>query len=140
MAYEGERVRLRAIEPDDIDRYLQWLNDPDVTRTISARYPLGREAEREILERLSVSASYRDVVFAIDLIETGEHIGTVGLHNAYYESRNATLGIFIGTKALWGQGYGFDAMRTVCRFGFWEMNLVSIRLDVLDINQHAHDL
>lgn len=140
MAYEGERVSLRAIEPEDLDRYVEWLNDPEVTRTISARYPLGREAEREILERLALRAGYSDVVFAIEVRETGEHIGTVGLHGASYESRWATLGIVIGAKHLWGQGLGYDTVRTACRFGFWEMNLLHIRLDVLDTNERAHDL
>jgi RimJ/RimL family protein N-acetyltransferase len=140
VPYLGERVSLRAIEPDDLDRYLEWLNDPEVTRTLTVRYPLSREAEREILERLSKSAGYRDVAFAIDVRETGEHIGTIGLHGTYPESRWATLGVFIGAKRLWGDGYGFDALRTVCRFGFWEMNLHHIRLDVFDNNERAHDL
>lgn len=140
MAYEGESVSLRAIEPGDLDRYLEWLNDPEVTRTISIRYPLGREPEREILERLGSQAGFRDVVFAVEVRASGEHIGTVGLHGAYYESRWATLGIVIGAKHLWGQGLGYDTMRTVCRFGFWEMNLLHIRLDVLDGNERAHDL
>ncbi len=140
MAYEGELVSLRAVEPGDVDRYTRWLNDPDVTRTLFARYPLGREAEREIVERLGKRGGYGDVVFAVDARDTGRHIGTVGLHGAYYESRWASLGIFIGEKDLWGHGYGYDTLCTVCRFGFWEMNLLLIRLDVLDNNQRAHDL
>jgi RimJ/RimL family protein N-acetyltransferase len=140
MAYEGEMVRLRAIEREDVDRYVRWLNDPGVTRTLSARYPLGREGEREILERFTRSASYRDVNFAIEDSETGEHIGAIGIGGTYYESRWGTLGIFIGEKDLWGKGYGFDALRTMLRFAFWEMNLLSVRLDVLDHNERAHDL
>lgn len=140
MAYEGELVSLRAIEPGDLDRYVSWLNDPEVTRTLSMRYPLGREAEREILDGLSKRAGYRDVVFAVDIRATGEHIGTVGLHGASLESRWATLGIVIGAKHLWGRGLGYDTVRTACRFGFWEMNLLHVRLDVLDNNERAHDL
>jgi RimJ/RimL family protein N-acetyltransferase len=140
MAYLGERVSLRAVEPDDLDRYVEWLNDPEVTRTLTIRYPLGVEAEREFLERTSKNAGYEDVVFAVDVSESGEHIGTVGLHGASLESRWATLGIFIGAKRLWGDGYGFDALRTVCRFGFWEMNLLHIRLDVFGNNERAHNL
>lgn len=140
MAYEGELVSLRAIEPEDLERYVRWLNDPDVTRTLMTRYPLSREAERGILERLSAQSGYRDVAFAIEVRETGQHLGTVGLHGAYYESRWATLGIFIGEKDLWGRGYGTDAVRTVCRFGFWEMNLRHIRLDVLDHNDRAAEI
>lgn len=140
MAYMGERVSLRAIEPSDLDRYVEWLNDPEVTRTLMIRYPLGVEAEREFLDRLSTRAGYDDVAFAIDVRETGEHIGTIGLHGTSVESRWATLGLFIGARRLWGEGYGFDALRTICRFGFWEMNLLHIRLDVFETNERAHEL
>lgn len=137
MAYEGELVRLRAIEPDDLDRYLRWMNDPEVTRTLSMRYPIGREAEREILERMGNRGSYRSVAFAIEVCETGEHIGTVDLGSPYFESRWGTLGLVIGAKEHRGKGYGTDAVRTLCRFAFWEMNLRLVRLTVFPENERA---
>jgi RimJ/RimL family protein N-acetyltransferase len=140
MALEGESVRLRAIEPEDVDQYVAWLNDPEVTRTISQRYPLGREAERAIVERLGRAQRFEHVVFAIELRETGEHVGTVDLHNVRYENRGADLGLFIGAREHWGRGYAHDAMRTVLRFAFWEMNLRYVWLEVIDDNPRARAL
>jgi RimJ/RimL family protein N-acetyltransferase len=152
VAIEGELTSLRALEPGDLERYLEWLNDPEVTRTLAQRYPISREAEREILERLSGAQSYENVVFAIDLLEgdlregglregglrEGDtHVGTVGIHRATPENRSATLGVFIGAKEEWGKGYAFDAIRSALRFAFWEMNLRQVRLGVLDDNPRA---
>ena len=137
MPIDGEQTRLRAIEPDDLGRYVEWLNDPEVTRTLSQRYPIGREVEREILERLSRAQSFEQVAFAIEVRETGEHIGTVSLGRTYYEGRDSGLGIFIGAKQHWDRGYGTDVMRTVLRFAFWEMNLRTVRLEVLTTNERA---
>lgn len=140
MAIEGMLVRLRPLAPDDLDRYVAWLNDTDVTRTLTLRYPLGREAERAILERLARDAGYRAVNFAIEVIETGEHIGSIGVGETYHESRWGTLGFFIGAKEHWGRGYGYDALREMLRFAFWEMNLLAVRLEVFATNERARDL
>jgi len=36
----GEKVRLRAIEREDIPRFLKWLNDPGVRHYLSMYLPL----------------------------------------------------------------------------------------------------
>ena len=45
--------------------------------------------------------------------------------------------ITIGDKSRWDGGYGTDAMRTVCRFGFEMMNLHRIELHVFAENARA---
>lgn len=140
MSYDGERVSLRAIEPDDLDRYLVWVNDPEVTRWLSLRYPIGRDGEREILGRLTRAGGYEHAAFAVDDRVTGEHLGTVSLFDTKAESRVAELGIFLGAKERWGEGIGYDALMTLLRFGFWEMNLRRVELSVLDGNVRAKAL
>ncbi|MDO9445663.1 MAG: GNAT family protein [Dehalococcoidia bacterium] len=140
MPIEGELVRLRPLEPSDAERYVRWLNDPEVTRTLTVRYPLGLDPERAIIERMAKHAGYRDVTFAIEVRETGEHIGSVGVGDCYRESRWGTLGIVIGAKEHWGRGYGEDALREMLRFAFWEMNLATVRLEVYASNARARDL
>lgn len=51
--------------------------------------------------------------------------------------RRAELGIALGDKAYWDGGYGTDTMRTLCRFGFEEMNLHRIELWVFEENVRA---
>ncbi len=140
MSYDGERVSLRAIEPDDLDRYLVWVNDPEVTRWLSLRYPIGREGERAILERLTRANGYESAAFAVEDRATGEHLGTISLFDSKPESRVAELGIFLGAKERWGEGIGYDALVTLLRFGFWEMNLRRVELSVLDGNVRARAL
>lgn len=140
MSYDGERVALRPIEPDDLDRYLRWVNDPEVTRWLALRYPIGREQEAGFLERLGKASAYEHAAFAVDDRATGEHLGTVSLMNASPESRVAEVGIFLGAKDRWGEGLGYDALVTLLRFGFWEMNLRRIELGVLEGNTRAKSL
>lgn len=135
---EGELVRLRAFEFDDLERCYRWLNDCEVTRYLEAgRYPLSKENEREWLENAARRRSgFPDVFLAIET-KDGVHIGNIGLHEASPEHRRATLGVMIGEKDCWSNGYGTDAIRTLLRFGFRQMNLNRIELTTLDFNERA---
>jgi RimJ/RimL family protein N-acetyltransferase len=125
--YPGSLVRLRAPESSDVDAFYDWFNDREVTAGLGSRYPFSMATERDWVERNGV-ASYANAHFAVETLD-GELLGSCGLfHTALPENRSAELGITIGNKAYWGRGYGTDTVRTLCRFGFDEMNLHRIEL------------
>jgi RimJ/RimL family protein N-acetyltransferase len=126
----GETTRLRAIEPADATLCYQWVNDREVTEYLALRYPMSMQAERDWAERASKANTYTDVALAIEIAGTGEYIGNCGLHGGSPISRSAELGVLIGAKEHWGRGYGFDALRTLLVFGFRDMNLRRVKLDV----------
>jgi len=135
---EGKIVRLRPMEPDEAENYYHWLNDPEVKQYLSMRYFYSLAAEREWLrERTDRPLSYDNVQFAVDTLIEGRHIGNVGLREVHPDDRRATVGIAIGDKAAWDKGYGTDAMVTLLRFCFDEMNLHKVSLHVDERNARA---
>jgi len=127
----GEIVRLRPIEREDVPRFARWFSDPEVRRHLFIYIPPSLAQEERWFERLQERlARNEDVVLAIETLE-GVHIGNIGLHRINWKDRNAELGIVIGEKEYWDQGYGTDAIRTLLRFAFEEMNLhrVFLRVD-----------
>ncbi len=134
---EGKLVNLRAVEMGDVDHYCQWLNDREVTRHLNMRYQMSRAAEEAWLrERTAKPLSFDNVNFAIET-KDGVHIGSVGFHDVSPEDRKARLGIMIGEKDYWSKGYGTDAMLTLLRFAFEEMNLYRVDLTVDEDNERA---
>lgn len=134
---EGKLVNLRAHEMSDLERYTAWFNDREVTRFLSTNYPLSLVAEETWLrEHAGKQVSYDHVTLAIET-KDGVHIGNMGFNQTAPEDRRAVLGIAIGDKAYWSKGYGTDAMRTLVRFGFEEMNLNRIELTVDARNERA---
>ena len=137
MTLEGKLVRLRPIELDDLERDVTWINDPEVTRFIAARYPISRASEERWLREHPPNDFSQGVALAIETKDGGLHIGNIGLHQAQPEDRKASLGIMIGDKSFWSNGYGTDAICTLLRFGFDEMNLHRVSLHVFDFNERA---
>jgi len=134
---EGALVRLRVPDIADLERNHRWINDREVMRYLVMRYQASMAAEEAWMrERASVMPSYSNVMFAIETND-GRHIGNTGLHNGSPEDRAADVGIMIGEKDCWGRGYGTDALRTLVRFGFEDMNLNRIALDVYAFNARA---
>ncbi|MEX0785376.1 MAG: GNAT family protein [Dehalococcoidia bacterium] len=133
---EGQLVRLRAIEPGDLEREYVWINDLEVTRYLTARYPMSRADEERWIQSASPNSFAQGVRLAIETKE-GEHIGNIDLHRMHSEDRKAGLGVMIGNKEYWGNGYGTDAITTLLRFAFYEQNLNRVWLTVFDDNDRA---
>jgi len=133
----GDLVRLRPIERDDLPRYVRWFADPEVRRHLEVAVPFSLAQEERWYEDLQEQIARQETM--VWAIETGDgvHIGSVGLHNIHWQDRSAELGILIGEKTYWDRGYGADAVRTLLRLGFEEMNLHRIYLRVDDDNLRA---
>ena len=133
---EGTLVWLRAMEPEDLEDAYNWVNDRDVTLWLtSLRYPVSRKAEQQWIDDASAN-SFGGVRLAIDS-KDGKHIGGINLHRVNPEDRKAGLGIMIGEKDHWSNGYGTDAIKTLLSFAFDEMNLHRVWLHVFADNARA---
>jgi RimJ/RimL family protein N-acetyltransferase len=130
-------IQLRAFERDDLEQVIRWVNDESITRNLSDAfiYPVSRSDEMKWLESVAL-ANHREKVFAI-VKETGELIGSVGLHNLNWVERKGELGILIGEKSCWGKGYGKEAILAILHIAFNRMNLHRVYLRVFENNERA---
>ncbi len=132
----GEHVILRAFERDDAERCYRWMNDPNIVRTLKSRYPIAFQNEMEWLDRaMHQSAGERH--FAIERKDDRTHIGNASIHAIDWVSRTAAFGLFIGEPSAWNRGFGGDAIRTLVRFAFEEMNLRKLHINVFEYNDRA---
>jgi RimJ/RimL family protein N-acetyltransferase len=132
---KGDRVTLRAIERDDLPRYVTWLNDPEVTHHLELYLPINSDNEADWYDAQRKDNSTQN--FAVVINEEDVHIGSVGLMSINHREQNAELGIAIGDKTQWGKGYGREAIRLLLDFAFAEMNLHRVYLQVDVSNTQA---
>lgn len=135
--YYGKKVKLREYKREDIPLACKYMNDNETKRLLANTipYPLILEQEEKWFEsRIHSKDSYD---FAIEDLETGRYIGGCGINGINWLSRIATIGIFIGDKNFWGKGYGTDAVKTLVKFIFEQMNMNKIKLNVFSFNERA---
>ncbi|HEX9982750.1 MAG TPA: GNAT family protein [Thermoanaerobaculia bacterium] len=135
----GEHIILRAFERDDAERCYRWMNDPNIVRTLKSRYPIAFHDEIEWLDK-AMHGDVNERHFAIERKDDRTHIGNASIHEIDWVSRTAWFGLFIGEPSAWNRGYGGDAIQTLVRFAFDEMNLHKLKINVFDYNDRAKHL
>jgi diamine N-acetyltransferase len=130
----GELVYLRAPERADVPTFVRWFGDADVLEHLAMYAPMSEAAESVWFDRMLERQGSTDYHFVICLLADGRAIGTAGLHGIDLTSGGAEFGIAIGEKDEWGKGYGTDALRAICRFGFGSLRLERIGLLVYEGN------
>ncbi|MBL7198581.1 MAG: GNAT family N-acetyltransferase [Anaerolineae bacterium] len=127
----GEKTRLRRIERQDLATFVRWFSDPQVREFLVLNRPISMAEEEQWFE--NQLRDHSTEIFSIETADS-EHIGNIGLHNINWVHRHAELGIVLGEKQFWGQGYGSDAIRTLLKFAFQELNLHRVSLRVYEDN------
>jgi RimJ/RimL family protein N-acetyltransferase len=137
----GNQIRFRAIEKADLPSFVRWLNDPEVSQGLSLRYPLSLAEEEEwFSDMIKRPPQERPMAIEIQpdpLKDTWEFVGNCGFIKINWEDRSAEIGIHIGEKKYWNQGYGTKAMQLLMQHGFDNMNFHRLYLRVFEINQRA---
>jgi RimJ/RimL family protein N-acetyltransferase len=146
----GERIRLRGVERADLPRFVAWLNDPEVKENLLMQTPLSQAMEDSWFESM-LKRPVEEHPLIIEVRQAGDGvdgeadggdadwlpIGNCSINDIHWSIRSAEVGIFIGEKALWNQGYGTQAMRLLLRHGFETLNLNRIFLRVFETNLRA---
>jgi RimJ/RimL family protein N-acetyltransferase len=134
----GKRIRLRALEKKDLPLFVDWLNDPEVTRGLVHYLPFSMEEEEAWYENIR-KGPREEYPLMID-VQTGGGwmpIGDLNLFAMDWRIRSAELGIVIGAKEYWDQGYGTEAVGLLLRHGFHTLNLNRVFLRVYEDNTRA---
>ncbi len=131
----GEHVRVRAVERDDLPRFVEWLNDPEVRRNLAFYQPLSLPQEELWFEH-NLSLPPGEQTLSIDLLSDDQwrHAGATGFKHHDQRERSAEVGIMIGLKEFWNRGYGCEAMQLIVGHGFRNLNLNRIFLQVFETN------
>ena len=135
----GDRIYLspKGITDEEIEKFTEWMNDFQVTDyTDRSGQIITIVGEKEWLENSAKNTENR--IFNIIELKDNKLIGTIGLEHFNWIVRSAVLGIFIGDKDFRNNGYGTEAIKLLLEYGFKYLNLHSIRLDLLAINERAH--
>jgi RimJ/RimL family protein N-acetyltransferase len=136
----GDRTRLRGVAQADIEELVRWRQDAtsEIFQTASLN-PMAEADAREIFRSQSTPGNDRRG-FVVETRPEGSDVarllGFVSLSGISAQHRAATFAIALDPSAG-GHGYGTDATRLMVRYGFRELGLHRIQLDVWAFNERA---
>ena len=125
---EGKKVNLRPVKEEDAEKFIQWVNDQEVTQYLIMFMPITLMQEKEWVKNVSCKDNE---LFLVIETKDGEAIGTTGFHQINWKDRNASHGIMIGNKKYWGGGFGTEAGMLLFNYAFQEFGLNKINSNLI---------
>ena len=135
---KGEKVILRPMRREYLERYGEFLNDVELLLLSSEDPPMPMEHER-ILKRFDEHLARpraEFIWFAIE-VQGGKFVGQAILHHFDNAARTCELGITIGDRDYQNRGYGKDAVQLLTRYAFRLLNMQKVWLTTNGTNERA---
>jgi len=133
----GENIRLRAIEPADIDFMYTIENDPEIWRVGNTLVPYSRhQIEQYILSTQHDLYSEKQLRLMIDSLlpeKEKKTIGVIDLYDFDHLHRHAGVGIFVLPEEQ-EKGYATEALRVLIRYSFEILNLHMLHCNITEDN------
>lgn len=133
----GRRTVVRRKRMADATDEYAWRSDEGLARydaSIPTRIPFTDYQRNWSFDMRLTDAAGRS--FAVE-DENGRHIGNIMYYNHDAARQEAELGISIGRRDCWAQGYGTDAVSALVSYLFEATELQRLYLHTLDWNRRA---
>ena len=135
--FVGKLVRLGMEIPEALARaFARWEQDTEYHR-LSDSGPARALSEKEIQGWFEKDQEGKNYFFTIHTLEGDRLIGFIGLGGLAWNHGEAWVGIGLGERDCWGQGYGTEAMQLLLHYAFTELNLRRVSLGVYEYNPRA---
>lgn len=131
-----DRVLLRSLRQEDSPLLYNWITNRELVILNAPFHPISEVDHQAWFESMLVKRADL-VIFVIEDVATKQAIGTCQLTNINWRYRSAELQIRIGNSQYQGRGFGSEAVRLLTHFGFADLNLHRIYLNVFAGNARA---
>lgn len=115
---KGEKIQLRALEPDDVDVLYRWENDQSMWRVGNTITPFSRfDIEQYVLNSDKDIFANRQLRLMIDKLPDETTIGAIDLFDFDPLHKRVCIGILIDVEAQ-GNGFASEALGLVIDYCF----------------------
>ena len=134
----GETVTLRPITAEqDAAGMFAALSDQESMRLTGTQAEFTFEQVKAFCKRLETAEDRYDFAITRKDDPQSAYLGEVVLNEIDDENRSASFRIALASSTYFGQGLGTEATRMIVEFGFSQLHLHRIELEVYDFNPRA---
>ncbi|MFA7105384.1 MAG: GNAT family N-acetyltransferase, partial [Dysgonamonadaceae bacterium] len=118
MLLENDSIKLRAIEPEDLDQLYEWENDTELWKFGSSIAPFSRYAIKQYINRSGENIfQTHQQRFIVELKSSKQSIGTIDLYDFDPFHKRAGVGILVDKK-FQGKGLGSQILTLLEEYAF----------------------
>lgn len=137
---EDKRIRLRALEPEDLDVLYRWENDPSLWEVGDTLAPYSRYLLKEYIanSHQGIYESHQ-LRMMIELINEQRPVGLIDLFDFEPRHARAACGILID-PACQGEGLATEALRLMMEYAFSHLRLHQLYVHIPVTNEPSKRL
>ncbi len=133
----GDKVYLRALEPEDLDFVHKIENDEDFWEISATQTPYSKFLIRQYLEN-----AHRDIfdIKQLRLVictKRNRPVGLIDLYDLEPKDRRVGIGILIAYKKDRKKGFGSESLSLLCNYCFTHLGLHQVYANVSAENRNS---
>jgi len=131
MLLNSKRLLIRNFKDSDLESFLAYRNNAEVAQFQGWEVPYSREQALRFFDQIKGMESPKAghwLQLAVELKQTGEMIGDLGLRVVEQDARQAVIGFTIA-PAHWRNGYATEAITCLLEFLFDDLDLHRVSAD-----------
>lgn len=136
ITLKGNKINLRALEPEDLDFVYSVENDESIWEVSNTQTPYSRFLIKQYLENAQQDIyEARQLRLAICYNDSAEAIGLIDLFDFDPRNHRAGIGIVIQNQKDRGNGAGAEALELLVKYAFHQLNLHQLYANIGSNNQ-----
>ena len=138
MQLEDKNIRLRALEPSDVDIIHKWENDVDVWNVSNTITPYSKNIISTYIEHAHLDIfQTKQLRLVIELKETNQPIGTIDLFEFDPFHKRAGVGVLIAEDKDKQKGYASESLKILIDYSFNILKLNQLFCNISESNTNS---
>jgi diamine N-acetyltransferase len=137
MLLKNDILRLRALEPTDLELLYEWENNPSIWEVSNTLSPYSKYILHQYIENSNrdiIESKQLRLIIELNSNEYTEPIGTIDLFDIDFYHRRAGVGILIANQELRKKGYAGVALNLIEEYSANHLHLQQIHCKINEDN------
>ena len=136
---KGENIRMRALEPSDLELLYEWENDSSIWKVSQTITPYSKHILSKFLENAHLDI-FTTKQLRLMIVKDGLSIGTVELFDYDPVNSRAGLGILIAQESERRKGYAKEALGLIIEYAFKHLKINQLYCNISSSNKISLNL
>ena len=135
LTLKGNKIHLRALEPEDLEFIYQIENDESIWELSNTQTPYSRFILKQYLKNAKQDIYEAKQLRLVISDKENNPLGLIDIFDFDFKNNRAGIGILIRDKERRGKGYGAEAISLLVDYCFKQLNLHQLYCNINETNE-----